>query len=43
MEVRMNGRGEDQFKGKTGRKLPFFSPAHMEIKSGRLRDFKYEI
>jgi hypothetical protein len=43
MEVRMKGRGEDQFKGKTGRKHPFFSPARMEIKSGHLRDFKYEI
>ena len=43
MEVRKKGGGEDHFKGKTGRKLPFCIPARMEIKSGRLRGFKYEI
>ena len=39
----MKGGGEDHFKGKTGRKFPFYSPARMEMKSGRLRGFKYEI
>ena len=46
---KIKNEGEDErmkrgsFKGKIGRKLPFCSLACMEIKKGRLRDFKYEI
>jgi len=43
MEVRKKGGGEDHFKAKTGRKLPFCSPACMEMRNGRLRGLKYEI
>ena len=43
MEVRKKGEGEDHFKAKTGRKFPFYSPARMEMRSDRLREFKYEI
>jgi hypothetical protein len=39
----MRGEGDDHFKGKTGRKFPFCSPARMEMKSGRSRGFKYKI
>ena len=34
VEVREKGEGEDHFKAKTERKLPFCSPAHMEMRSG---------
>ena len=43
MEVRKKGEGEDHFKAKTGRKFPFCSPAHMEMRSGRLWGLEYEI
>ena len=43
MEVRKKGGGEDHFKAKIGRKLPFCSPACMEMRNGRLRGLKYEI
>ena len=39
----MRGGGEDHFKGKTGKKIPFCSPARMEMKSGHSMGFKYEI
>ena len=43
MVVRKKGEGEDHFKAKTGRKFPFCSPARMEMRSGHLMEFKYEI
>ena len=42
MEVRKKGGGEDHFKGKTGRKFPFCSPARMETRSSHSRGFEYK-
>jgi hypothetical protein len=43
MEVRKKEEGEDNFKVKIGRNFSFCSPTRMEMRSGRLRGFKYEI
>ena len=47
-KIKNGGEDERRRRGlflnaKSGENFPFYSSAHKEIKSGHLRDFKYEI